>query len=70
MGNSQKAEGKLVSRYLNIGNYRPVSFSSVSHKIVQQLKPGSINEELRHGGTANANLCVFIDYVLQDEVDR
>lgn len=32
MGNSQKAEGKLVSGYLNIGNYRPVSFSSVSHK--------------------------------------
>lgn len=32
MGNSQKAEGRLVSWYLNIGNYRPVSFSSVSHE--------------------------------------
>lgn len=34
MGNSLKAKGKLVSWYLNIGNYRPVSFSSVSHKIM------------------------------------
>jgi len=70
MGNSQKAEGKLVSWYLNTGNYRPVSFSSVSHKIMQQLKADSINEELKDGSITNASLCVFIRYILQNKFDR
>lgn len=64
LGNFQKAEGKLVSWYLDVGNYRPVSFSSVSHRIVQQLKPDSINEELQHSDTTDAKLCVFMDPIL------
>lgn len=33
-GNSHKTDGKLVSWYLNTGNYRPVSLASVSHNIM------------------------------------
>lgn len=33
MGNSSKTDGKLVSWYLNTGNYRPVSLVSLSHNI-------------------------------------
>lgn len=66
MGNFQKAEGKLVSWYLDVGNYRPVSFPSVSRRIMQQLKPDSINKELKHGNVPNAKLCVFLDRVLQN----
>lgn len=58
------AEGKLVSWYLDVGNYRPVGFSSVSHRITQQLKPDSINEELQHCDTTDAKLCVFMDCIL------
>lgn len=66
MGNFQKAEGKLVSWYLDVGNYRPVSFPSVSRRIMQQLKPDSINKELKRGNVPNAKLCVFLDRVLQN----